>query len=194
MATDSHGAAHRGHPRRSGARPHHRRRHAAGLLHLHLPPARRGHRDGLTTTHAPSTSTARALERALAALEGGLDARCFASGMSAIQAVLPAASSRATTWWSRATSSGEPIASSRACTGSSASTSPGWTPLTWRPCGGLQEDTRLPLRRDPANPTLSVTDLRAWPAWPTRGAPAWWWTTPSSPDAADADLRWARTW
>ena len=105
--------------------------------------------------------TRRALERALAALEGGLDARCFASGMSAIQAVL------------LLLKSGDHLVVSRNVYGGTYRLFEGvyrkfgldfsWVDTTdldavrraWKP------STKMLYVETPANPTLAVTDLRA---------------------------------
>jgi hypothetical protein len=81
------GFAHRLHPRRPGAGPLDGRHHHAHLPDLDLRAA--GHRraQGLRV-RATQNPTRRALEKNLAALEGGTDAYCFASGMAATNAVL----------------------------------------------------------------------------------------------------------
>jgi cystathionine beta-lyase/cystathionine gamma-synthase len=105
--------------------------------------------------------TRRALERALAALEGGLDARCFASGMSAIQAVLLLLKSN------------DHLVVSRNVYGGTYRLFEGvyrkfgldfsWVDTTDLDAvrAAWKKNTRMLYVETPANPTLSVTDLRA---------------------------------
>ncbi|MDH3627580.1 MAG: PLP-dependent aspartate aminotransferase family protein [Acidobacteriota bacterium] len=104
--------------------------------------------------------TRSALERNLAVLEGGLEARCFASGMSAIHAVL------------QLLESGDHVIVSRNVYGGTYRLFEGLLrqfglDFTWVDTrdlkaieGALQPNTKMLYVETPTNPTLELTDLR----------------------------------
>jgi len=104
--------------------------------------------------------TRRALERNLAALEGGIDARCFASGMSAITAVL------------HLLQSGDHVVVSRNVYGGTYRLFEGvlrrfglefsWVDTSSIPDveAAIHPRTRMLFVETPTNPTLGLTDLR----------------------------------
>ncbi len=103
--------------------------------------------------------TRRALEKSLAALEGGLDARCFASGMSAIHAVL------------LLLESGDHVIVSRNVYGGTYRLFEGvlrrfgldfsWVDTTdlREVTGAIRDETRMLFVETPTNPVLTLTDL-----------------------------------
>jgi cystathionine beta-lyase/cystathionine gamma-synthase len=104
--------------------------------------------------------TRTALERAMAELEGGLEARCFASGMSAIHAVLALLRS------------GDHVVVSRSVYGGTYRLFEGLLrqfglDFTWVETANLEEverairpNTRMLYVETPTNPVLTLTDLR----------------------------------
>lgn len=104
--------------------------------------------------------TRRALERAMASLEGGIDARCFASGMAAISTVM------------QLLAAGDHVIVSRNVYGGTYRLFEGLLrdfglEFTWADTSDLGEvsdavrpETRMLFVETPTNPTLSLTDLK----------------------------------